>query len=113
MTNPKKKPKFIRQLGQTLVRLKGGWRRPRGSQSKLRIKQIGKGFLPQPGYGAPKNLRYKHPSGLYETLIHNLAELQKIDPRTHAARIASSVGKKKRNEIVKKAEELKIKILNK
>ena len=111
--NPRKKPKFLRQSAVAYVRLGNKWRRPRGTTSKLRLKQKGKGFIPQPGYGAPKALRYKHPSGLYEVLVHNLAELQKIDPKTHAARIAASVGKKKRNEIVKKAEELKVKVLNK
>jgi len=111
--NPREKPKFIRQLGQRYVRLGKKWRRPRGSQSKLRIKEKGKGFIPQPGYGAPSSLRYKHPSGLYEILVHNVAELQKLDPRTQAARISASVGKKKRTEIAKKAEELKIKVLNK
>jgi len=110
--NPRKKPKFIRQSGTAYVRLGEKWRRPRGTHSKLRIKERGKGFIPQPGYGAPRALRYKHPSGLYEVLVHNLSELQKVDPKTHAARIAASVGTRKKSEIMKRAEEMKIKILN-
>jgi large subunit ribosomal protein L32e len=35
-----------------------------------------------------------------------------FDPEYEAARIAHSVGKKKRNEILKRAEELTIKVLN-
>jgi len=111
--NPRKKPKFIRQSGNEYVRLGDKWRKPRGTTSKLRLKQKGKGFIPQPGYGAPRKLRYKHPSGLYEILVHNLTELQKINPKTHAARIAAGVGKRKRVEILKKAEEMKMKVLNK
>jgi len=110
--NPRKKPKFIRQSGQEYVRLGNKWRRPRGVHSKLKIKERGKGFIPNPGYGAPRQLRFKHPSGLYEVLVHNLAELQKLDAKMQAARIAASVGRKKKADIMKKAEELRIKILN-
>lgn len=110
--NPRKKPKFIRQSGHAYVRLGNKWRHPRGTHSKLKIKQKGKGFIPNPGYGAPRALRYKHPSGLYEILIHNLQELQGIDAKTYAGRIASGVGTRKKNEIMKKAEEMKIRILN-
>ena len=110
--NPRKKPKFIRQSGHAYVRLGDKWRRPRGTHSKLKIKQKGKGFIPNPGYGAPRALRYKHPSGLHEVLVYNLQEVQKINPKTHAGRIAASVGKRKKFEILKKAEELKIRILN-
>lgn len=110
--NPRKKPKFLRQNAVAYVRLGNKWRRPRGIHSKLKIKERGKGFIPNPGYGAPKSLRFKHPSGLHESLVHNLAELQNLDPKSHAARIAASVGRMKKTEIMKKAEELKIKILN-
>jgi large subunit ribosomal protein L32e len=47
-----------------------------------------------------------------EVLIHNFKELEKINPEKEAVKIASTVGKKKRQEIVKKAEELKVKVLN-
>lgn len=48
-----------------------------------------------------------------EVLIHNANELLKIDAKKEVARIATGVGEKKRIEIRKKAEEMKIKILNK
>ena len=110
--NPKKKPNFIRQSGHAYVRLGDKWRRPRGTHSKLKIKQEGKGFIPNPGYGAPRSMRHKHPSGLGEVMVHNSQEVQKIDPKTQAGRIAASVGRKKKFEIFKKAEEMKIRILN-
>ena len=81
--------------------------------SKLRRKEEGKGFLPKPGYGAPAALRWLHPCGLKEVLVANVKDLQKIDPKKEAAKIRGAVGKKKRVEIVKKAEEMKIKVLNK
>jgi len=110
--NPRKKPKFKRWMFQAYKRIKEAWRRPKGLHSKLRKRIKSKGKIPSPGYGAPKNLKYLHPSGFKEVLVHNFKELEKIEPKKEAARIAHTVGKKKRKEILKKAEELKIKVLN-
>ncbi len=110
--NPKRKPKFIRQGANYKKMLKKNWHKPRGRDSKLKKHHKGKGKMPSVGYGAPVALKYKHPSGFYEVLVSNVNELSKIDPKTHSARISGTVGKLKRESIVKKAEELKIKILN-
>lgn len=112
MMNPRKKPKFKRWMSQAYKRIKEAWRRPKGLQSKVRIRKKSKIKMPSPGYGAPKKLKYLHPSGLKEVLIHNIQELEKIDPKKEAARIARTIGQRKRKEILKKAEELKIKVLN-
>jgi len=109
--NPRKKPNFRRQLGKRYARLHGTWRAPKGMTSKLRRKEKSHGRQPNVGYGAPKTLRFLHPSGFKEVLIHNISELSKVDSKS-AARIAGNVGKKKRTEIQKKAEEMKIRILN-
>lgn len=110
--NPRKKPKFIRQSALAYKRLGMKWRRPRGRQSKLRIRLKSKGKIPSPSYGAPRELRYLHPSGFREVLVYNINDLQKINAKEEAMKIAHTVGKKKRQEILKKAEELKIKVLN-
>ena len=109
--NPKKKPNFRRQLGIKYVRLHGTWRAPRGMTSKLRRKEKSHGKQPTIGYGAPRQMRFLHPSGLREVVVHNVQELSRLDAKS-AAKIASGVGKRKRIEIQKKAEELKIRILN-
>ena len=108
-----KKPKFLRQNWFRLKRLGKKWRRPKGRHSKLRRSFKAKGFKPNPGYGSPKSVRGFHPCGLREVLVFRPQDLEKIDPKTECVRISSSVGKKKRMEILKKAEELKIKVLNK
>ena len=110
--NPRKKPEFKRWMSESLKRLKPSWRRPRGMHSKIRIRKKGKLKMPSIGYGAPKKLRYLHPSGFQEVLVSSLKDLEKVDPKTEAVKIAHTVGKKKRQEILKKAEELKIKVLN-
>jgi len=57
-------------------------------------------------------MRNLHPSGLQEAYIQNIKDLERIDPKTQAGRLSSTIGKKKRELIVKKSEEMKIKLLN-
>lgn len=112
MVNPRKKPKFVRQSAIAYKRLDEKWRKPRGRQSKLRVREKSHGHLVAVGWRAPKALRGLHPSGFREILVHNPQQLQNIDPKIFAVRIAHTVGKRKRQEILKKVEELKIKVLN-
>jgi len=81
-------------------------------QSKVRRHEKSKGATPSIGYRAPKELRYLHPSGFREVLVLNAKGLEGIDSNKQAVRIAHVVGKKKRQEILKKAEEMKIRVLN-
>ncbi|WP_456482250.1 50S ribosomal protein L32e [Methanopyrus sp.] len=108
----RKKPKFRRQEWHRYKRLGEKWRRPKGRHSKMRRKLKSKPKMPNPGYGSPKKVRGLHPSGYEEVLVYNPKDLEKIDPKRQAARIASRVGKRKRQEILKKAEELGIVVLN-
>jgi len=108
----KRKPKFLRQEFGKLKRLKEKWRRPRGIDSKKRVGKRGKGKLPKIGYKKPENLRHLHPSGYRPILIHNVKELENLDPKKEAIVIASAVGRRKRNDIIRIANEKKIAILN-
>jgi len=112
MVNPRKKPKFLKQGINYLKRIRVRWRKPRGRDSKLRKKEKSKGKIPNPGYGAPKSLRGLHPSGFQEVYVQNIKDLEKIDPKKQVGRLSSKIGKKKKEEIIKKAEELKIRLLN-
>ncbi len=69
--------------------------------------------MPLIGYGTPNIIRGLHPSGFEELLVSNASHLSEIDKETQAIRISSKVGKKKRTEIINKANELGIKVLNK
>jgi large subunit ribosomal protein L32e len=108
----RRKPKFLKQTPYAHKRLKKVWRRPRGRQSKMRRDEKGKAAMPDVGWRTPRLSRGLHPSGLREVIVHNAAELARVDAKKEAARIASAVGKKKRAGIVEKAKELNIKILN-
>ena len=107
----RKKPKFVRKRGEIFKRLGLKWRAPRGIHSKLRMHKREAGNLPRAGYGSPKAVKGFHPSGFKEVIIFNLKDLEKIK-QGEAVRIAATVGKKKRLEIMKKTEELKLKVLN-
>jgi len=110
--NPRRKPKFLRHGAKARKAVGMKWRRPRGRHTKMKIYKKGKGHMPKVGYGAPKNLRWLHPSGFREVLIQNLNDLNKIDNKKEAGRISHRIGKKKRQMILEKAKELNIKILN-
>ena len=95
-----------------LKRLEGGWRRPKTRTNKVRRKLKGKKPMPSQGYGTPKSLKHKHPSGLTEVIVSNPKELENIKKDEQCVRISGSVGSKKRMEIIKRASELGIKVLN-
>jgi large subunit ribosomal protein L32e len=107
-----KKPKFVRAESWKYDRFSLSWRKPRGLDNKIRRKI--KGWPPGPsmGYKGPKIARFLHPSGYREVIVYNVEDLSTIDPNTQAARIAHTVGKRKRALIIAKAKELNIKILN-
>ena len=107
-----KKPDFIRQESWRYIRIKKNWRRPRGIDSKMRLKKKGWPKSPNSGYGSPRNVRGIHPSGFRDILINNLLDLEKINSKREAARISRVVGKRKRQKIIERADALGIKILN-
>jgi len=108
----KKKPDFVRSESWRYVKLKESWRRPRGLDHKMRRKIKGWPPTVSVGYKGPKVARGLHPSGYKEVLVHNAKEISNIDPKTEAARIAHTVGKKKRVQIITEAKKKKVFILN-
>lgn len=108
----KSRPAFKRQNWFRYKRLGTSWRRAKGIHSKLR-----RGFKYRPskvkiGFRGPKSVRGLHPSGFEEVLIQNVKDLEKLDVKKHAARIASAVGSRKREMIIEKANEMELRILN-
>ena len=108
----KKIPEFRRQEWFRYKRLGESWRRPKGLHSKYRRNLKYRPKLVRIGFRTPKAARGLHPSGFEEVLVYNVKDLEKIDPDRQAARIGRTVGTRKRMEIISKADELGIKILN-
>ncbi len=106
------KKEFKRQGSSRHKRVGDSWRKPRGVDSKMRKEKSGKPPLVKIGYRKPKSERGIHPSGYHEVLVHNPQEAEEVDPETQAIRIASTVGERKREEILEVAVEQNIKVLN-
>ncbi len=105
-------PSFKRQKHYQFKKLKDVWRAPKGLRSKQRQERRYRSSRVKVGYGTPESVRGLHPSGFEEVLVHNVDDLEGIDPDTQAARIGGSVGGRKREAIETRAEELEIRVLN-
>lgn len=107
-----KKPVFKQTDSHKKKKLADYWRRPDGIHNKTRTNQHGKCPLVEAGYGSPALVRGLHPSGFEDILVKNPGDLDSINIGTQAARIAHTVGSRKRTLIEKRAAELGLKILN-
>jgi len=108
-----RRPKFKRPESWRYKRLDTTWRKPKGIDNHIR-KQLSRGRpgLVKVGYGGPRASRGLHPSGYTDNLIFNVAGLEGLDPKKDGLRIGHSVGRRKREAIVKTAIEQKFKIFN-
>jgi len=71
-----------------------------------------RGSLVRVGHGKVAAARGLHPSGFSEVMVHNVADLDAINPAVEAARVGSAVGGRKRASIHARADELGIRVLN-
>ncbi len=112
ISSDRKKPKIVRQESWRYVRVKGGWRKPKGIDSKMRVSMKGWPKSHTVGYGSSPIIRGIHPSGYRDVLISNTKELETLSPDKEAGRIRATVGARKRGVIITRARELGVKILN-
>jgi large subunit ribosomal protein L32e len=107
-----RRPKFVRQESWRYDRLAENWRKPKGKDNKMRRQVSGVPQIVKVGYRGPKLARGLHPSGYTDNIIFNVNDLNKLNPKKDAARIAHTVGARKRKEIISQATSMQIKILN-
>lgn len=95
-------------------KLKPSWRRPRGIDSAMRRQFRGRKKLVKIGYGTKRDHRHVLPSGFKKFLVRNPAELEILlmNNRVYAAEIAANLGNQKRKQIMQRARELNVKVLN-
>lgn len=112
----RKKPSFFRKdwnkrisLGRT-VKKKRKWRAAKGRDNKMRLRERGYAQRPSIGWGSNKKIR-NQVGGEKAVRVENVNQLKKL--KQGVGIIIACVGRKKRGEITKKAEEMKMKILNK
>jgi len=111
----RKKPLFLRKdwhkkvkLGSTMKK-KRKWRSANGRHNKIRLSRSGHPVRPKIGWGSSSAIRDKI-NGLDAVRVENLKQLSEV--KKGYGVIIASVGRKKREEIIKKATEMKIQILN-
>jgi len=108
-----KKPKFYRSAWNKIKKFrtkkKLKWRRAYGGDNQRRLKKKGYAAIPRIGYGNPKKDKGKI-KGMDFVRVENLKDLEKVKTK---GIVIGNIGKKKRLEIIKKAGEMKLEILNK
>jgi len=111
----REKPDYLRPYWWTKIRLKNridSWRKPKGIHNKMKKKKKGRPPLVEVGYGSPREVKGVLSNGKRPVIVHNVEELERIDKEREIAVIASTVGKRKRLEIIKRAQELGIEVYN-
>jgi large subunit ribosomal protein L32e len=106
------RPAFTRQESWRYGRLAENWRKPKGKDNKMRKQLSGVPALVKIGYRGPRLARGLHPSGYTDNIVHNANDLIGLDPKKDSARLAHTIGKRKRIEIISKAAAAGIKVLN-
>jgi len=107
-----KRPHFVREESWRYKRVRESWRAPRGKTSRVRRSKEGWPPVVKIGYSRPKAQRGRHPSGLAEVMVWRPKDLENLDPKTQAVRIAHTVGERKRVEILDQASKATIIVLN-
>jgi len=125
-TTARKKPGFLRKdwhkhikLGST-VKKKRKWRAAKGRQNKIRLGVKGHQARPKVGWSADSKIK-GFVGGIEAVRVENMREMESVksrfrdgsgEPKERGV-IIGAVGMKKRKELIAKANEMKITILNK
>jgi large subunit ribosomal protein L32e len=88
------------------------WRRPKGNDNKIRLEIKGYPKRVKIGYGKPRLVRNLHPTGFKLVTVHRPEDVDKVDPTKEAIVIGRTVGLRKRVEIVRRAIERGVRVIN-
>lgn len=109
----KSKPSFKRsQTNQFAKFKKDGWRKPKGMGNKLRRGRRGHQKSPTLGYGSPRDVKGLNHKGQLEITVKSLKDLESITKKEEVVLISSTVGKKKRLEILAEVKKKGISVSN-
>ncbi|MDD5332036.1 MAG: eL32 family ribosomal protein [Candidatus Nanoarchaeia archaeon] len=106
-----RKYKFLKQDAHKLDKLKKNWRKPKGLDSKMRRNLRSYRRLVRIGYGSPEEIKGLNRQGIQEIKVNNIHDLDKIKP-DQLIIISSTLGLRKKIELVKKIQERKLKVAN-
>jgi large subunit ribosomal protein L32e len=107
-----KQRRFLRQDAHKRPKLKKAWRKPRGYQSKMRMRRRGYARARSQGFGAPRIIEGLTRSGQRPVVVATIAALDALDVKRDCAILAGSLGGRRREQLLLRAKERKIAILN-
>merc|ERR1712178_285140 len=110
----KKTNKFKRHQSDRFFTVKESWRKPKGIDNRMRRKFRGMTRMPKIGYGSNRRTRHVLQNGFKKFRVNNTADLEILlmHNRTYAAQIAHNVSSNKRKDIIQRADQLNIKVIN-
>ncbi len=107
-----KRPSFFRQDSKKRKKVSPSWRRPKGIQSKQRLKRKGHPHPIEIGYRSPKQVRGANKTGLFPAMAANPDDVSKADPKIQGIIIRKGVGLAKKMAIIEAAARKGIPVLN-
>ncbi len=114
-TTKRSKPKFLRTDWHKKIRLGKGvkknlkWHGAKGRQNKLRLNRKGRMQRPKVGWGAESSAK-GFIDGVEAVRVENIKEIEAV--KKGQGIIIAKVGNKKRKDMIAKANEMKLVILN-
>merc|ERR1711953_27277 len=114
INDSKCKKNFFRFKSDRLTRVKPNWRRSKGIDNRERRKFSGTSDMPGKGYKTCTFIKHLTQEGYRKVMISNIKDLQALKSLNtfYCGEIRHAIGAKKRIEIVAKADEYGIVLLN-
>eukprot|EP01118_Nematostelium_gracile_P011047 TRINITY_DN3886_c0_g1_i1.p1 TRINITY_DN3886_c0_g1~~TRINITY_DN3886_c0_g1_i1.p1 ORF type:complete len:135 (-),score=32.17 TRINITY_DN3886_c0_g1_i1:53-457(-) len=122
MPTPIRRPKIIKKRTKRFERFQSdrfhavheSWRKPKGIDNRVRRRFKGARPMPKVGYGSNRKTKFLLPNGFYKFTVNNVQDLELLllHNRKYAAEIAHNVSTKKRKEIIERALQLDVKVIN-
>lgn len=107
------RPKFLRQDYHHRMKVEDDyWRAPKGRHSKIKQRKRGHRASVAVGYRSPVAVRNLHKTGAMIVRIENLQQLAAIDPKKSVIILSSTVGARKKYQLLKTAAEKNIPVIN-
>jgi len=106
---------FHRYNSNNIIRLRNGWRKPHGIDNPMRRRFKGTAEMPRIGFGTDRAYRYRSNDGLYRVNVANVRDIEMLmmQNRRCAAVINHNVSFRKRKQIIARAKQLAVKVVNK
>jgi large subunit ribosomal protein L32e len=106
----KRKPTFVKQCSHKIKSLSSSWRKPKGIQSKMRLKHKGKRRSPSLGWSSPSKVKGLTREGLVQVRAERVADLKGLG-KEHAVIIAS-VGMKRKLKLLQDCKKNSLNVTN-